>query len=95
MLHIQMYKGEYMTIGEDIKIHCSKVGKGENITLSIEAPTDMKILRPKHVQDELAELALNGDREAQSVLRKLQAAKHERETKNAQRNLHFQSRRAG
>ena len=93
MLHIQMHKGEFITIGDGIKVHFSKSGMGDSVTLSIEAPQDLKILRPKHVEDELRILANTGDTEARKSLKKLNAAREEREANNLKRKLQAEQRK--
>jgi sRNA-binding carbon storage regulator CsrA len=93
MLHIQMYKGEFFTIGENIKVYCSKSGVGDSVTLSIEAPQDLKILRPKHVESELRILASTGDTEARKTLKKLDTAREEREATQSKRKLQSEQRK--
>jgi sRNA-binding carbon storage regulator CsrA len=58
MLHIQMQKGEYITIGDNIRIYCTKSSCGGAIAIGVEAPREMKVLRPKHAMEEELKLQL-------------------------------------
>ena len=44
MLSLRVNAGEYVKIGENIRV-CVTKGKNEGLTLSIDAPKDIKVLR--------------------------------------------------
>jgi len=51
MLLMTIDKGDYIMIGEDIKIYCRNSGKSV-ISLGIDAPREMKIMRSKEYEKE-------------------------------------------
>jgi sRNA-binding carbon storage regulator CsrA len=81
MLNVQLYTGEFLTIGENVRVHFKKSNMRDSITLSVEAPRDVLVLRPKHIQCDLESLAQQGDREAQATLNRIYNAKQEREAR--------------
>ncbi|MCL2387049.1 MAG: carbon storage regulator [Defluviitaleaceae bacterium] len=89
MLHIALQEGEYMTIGDNIKIYCSRVGAKNSLSLSVDAPRDLKILRTRHIESELQILANAGDVEAKEALAKLN---EEREARKETRKVNLVKR---
>ena len=61
MLMLTVRPGEYVTIGDDIKV-CVQRGKFEQLMLGIEAPKDLLILRDKVIEREEARSAMRKER---------------------------------
>jgi sRNA-binding carbon storage regulator CsrA len=81
MLSVQMHEGEFMTIGDNIQIHCTRASMGGLVTLGIDAPREIQVRRAKHVERDLKALADAGDPDAWAALQKLNEARQVREDK--------------
>ena len=55
MLKLGMKPGEYITVGDDVKIIFSG-GTGRHIHLLVDAPKDMRILRSSYREDSVSAL---------------------------------------
>lgn len=90
MLVLQLFKDEFITIGDNIKVYCTKAGKKDSVTLGIEAPRELTILRTG-----LAELELRAnvdDSEAQEILVKLDEARKTRRIEREERKIRSEKR---
>ena len=71
MLVITLREGDYIMIGEDIKIQYDHINGKDHLALGIEAPRDLSILRGKVYEENLEAKAAAGDLEAQQLSKKL------------------------
>ena len=59
MLRIKMLPGEYVAIGDNVKVYYDHLSTSKQLTLSFDAPREVKILRQKvyeEIQGEKEEL---------------------------------------
>ena len=61
MLHITLREGEYIKIGDNITIHCTRAGARDALSFGIEAPKDVGVHR-QEVYD-----AIHGSRAGKSA----------------------------
>ena len=79
MLQITMAPGEYVMIGDSIKIYYDRLNSNKQLILSFEAPREIEIMRQRLYEEKLArEIDMNSP-EGQQLARELQEAKEERE----------------
>jgi sRNA-binding carbon storage regulator CsrA len=71
MLYVELKNGEFFSIGDDIRVHCGRTGAWDSLTLGIEAPRDVKVLRGSYVEQNLKALADEGDPAAKEALLRL------------------------
>lgn len=85
MFNVQLREGEFMTVGENVRIYCTKASSRGSVTLGIDAPKEVQILRTKHIEENLKILAEAGDTQAQASLQKLDEARQARAAKRQAR----------
>jgi len=78
MLHVSLKKGDYVMIGDEIKVGYSQNDGKMVVIFGIDAPRDLKITRSKVYEENLANLAQAGDKEA---IEKLEQVQQENETR--------------
>jgi len=71
MLVITLHEGDYVMIGDNIKVHFDHTRGKDILSLGIEAPKDIEILRGKVYEKGIAKLAAEGDEEARELSKKL------------------------
>ena len=78
MLHLTLSEGDYVMLGEDIRVHYDHNTGQATLVLGIEAPRDVSVVRSKVYEDAVAKKAAEGDREAMRHLEQLTAENLER-----------------
>ena len=66
MSTLNFKEGEYVLIGETVKVHFDYKSGRNSLVIAIDAPDDMPVLRGKLHEQVLAEQAATGDAEAQA-----------------------------
>ena len=64
MLVLAMNEGDYISIGDNIRIHFDRKVGQDTLSLGVEAPDDVTILRGKLYEADVARKAAAGDGEA-------------------------------
>jgi len=93
MLIVTVYEGEYVMIGDNIRVHFDHKNGRDSLALGIEAPKDVQVLRGKLYEDEVARNAANGDEDAKILSAKLQAEHNERRRVSLARRTRLKERR--
>jgi len=93
MLHLTLIKGDYIMIGDNIRVHYDHNDGQATLALGIEAPRDIKILRGAVYEDGIAEMAAAGDKEAMRHLEQLISEKLERRRLSGKRKAKHQFHR--
>ena len=71
MLVLTVSQGDYLMIGDNIQVHFDGKVDRENISVAIDAPRNITILRGKLFEENIAEMAADGSYEAQLLSEKL------------------------
>ena len=71
MLHLTLTEGDYVMIGETIKVHYDHNNGSTSVSVGIEAPRDMPIIRSTVYEDSIAQMAADGDTNAIETLKQL------------------------
>jgi sRNA-binding carbon storage regulator CsrA len=79
MLQLTLEKGEYVMIGEDIKVSYDRLNSGQQLVLSFDVPRDIKILRQFKHEEMLMKNAGVNTPEGQLLSAQFQAAREDRE----------------
>ena len=79
MLNLTMKDGDYLLIGDDVKISFSKANYRDSLFLSIDAPRSVNIVRGKLYEKIIAGKVAEGDAEAIEINEQIIAANAERE----------------
>ena len=77
MLNMTIAQGEYVLIGENIKVYFNRT-KGKELSVGIDAPRDVKVLRRSHYEDGVEKLAESGSPEAMELSARLKEEHTER-----------------
>jgi len=77
MLNVTIGQGEYVMIGDSIKVYFNRT-KGKALSLGIEAPKDVKVLRRKVYEDGVEKMAGEGNQEAMVLSTRLKEEHAER-----------------
>lgn len=90
MLLVTVREGDYVMIGENIKVHFDVMRGKEGLTLGIEAPREIEVLRGSLYEKNIAEMAQAGDESARALHQKLREehiARRKRANQRANRRL--------
>ena len=79
MLQLALKQGEYVMIGDNVKVCYDRLGIHKQIFLSFDAPKDVKILRQRVHEEILLKEAGADTPEGQIVAAQLEAMKEDRE----------------
>ena len=90
MLHLSLNAKDYILIGDSIKVHYNKNDGAYTISMGVDAPRSMTIVRGQIYEQQLLDLAENGDLEAAEELRQIEA---ERINRRKQSNVRRQRQR--
>ena len=71
MLIVTLREGDYIMIGDNIKVQYDHMNGKDHLALAIDAPKDLSILRGKVYEEALEKKAESGDLEAQALSKKL------------------------
>ena len=71
MLYISLREGDYVMIGDEVKVSYSHLNGKDGLVLGFDAPRDVQILRGKHYEAEIARMAEEGNEEAKAKSEKL------------------------
>ena len=85
MLCVSIREGEYVMIGDSIKVHFNRT-KSKDLILGIEAPREINISRSKAYEDGIERMAEEGNQEAQGLSMRLKE-------EHAERRQRYDSRR--
>jgi sRNA-binding carbon storage regulator CsrA len=77
MLNMTIGQGEYVLIGEAIKVYFNRT-KGKELSIGIDAPRDLKVLRRSHYEDGVEKMAVEGNPEAVELSSRLKEEHAER-----------------
>ena len=88
MLVLTLSEGDYIMIGDNIKVQYDHLNGKDHLALAIDAPKDLSILRGKVFEENLQEKADAGDLEAQKLSKKLKKEYAARRRKAELRRLH-------
>ena len=80
MLSLTIREGEYVMIGDSIKVHFNRK-KGKDLVLGVEAPREVKITRSQAYEGETDKLAEQGDWDAIKLSHRLKQEHAERRQK--------------
>ena len=96
MLVVSLNEGDYVMIGDNIKIHYDSKRGADQLAIGIEAPREVSVLRGKLYEEGIAKLAEQGDEEAIVLSKKLKKEYKERRRLSAIRRAKHaeQERRA-
>ena len=79
MLNLTVREGEYLLIGSDIKITLNKGSYKDSLSMGIDAPKSIKILRGKLYEKMIMDKADGGDKEALEISQGITADRYQRE----------------
>ena len=86
MLFVSLREGDYLMIGDDVRINYDRMDGKDYLVLGIEAPKDVPVLRGKVYEANLAKMAAEGNEEAREHAEKLAKAYETRQRRyNARR----------
>jgi sRNA-binding carbon storage regulator CsrA len=85
MLHLTLSEGDYMMIGENIRVYYHHNNGKFSLTLGIEAPRDVSVLRGTLYEEGIANKAAAGDKEAMELLEQITAEKLDRRRASGKR----------
>jgi len=88
MLIVTLREGDYIMIGDNIKVQYDHMNGKDHLALAIDAPKDLSILRGKVYEEALEKKAETGDLEAQALSKKLKKEYAARRRKANLRRLH-------
>ena len=83
MLKLTLDQGDYVMIGDDIKVSFITKRGGKQLVLGFDAPKDVKIMRERVHEELLLQEAGEDTKQAQQLVAQLQAAREERERATA------------
>ena len=78
MLIVTLHEGDYVMIGDSVRVHFDHKRGRDSLALGIEAPKDLMVLRGKLYEEGVAEKAAKGDLEAKLLSQRLQSEHKER-----------------
>ena len=78
MLNLNIKKGEYVMIGDNIRVNYKRNHGGNALTIGITAPRDLQVLRRSLYESELGKKATEGNAEAQAKAEKIQTEREDR-----------------
>jgi len=78
MLHVTLKKGDYVMIGDEVKMSYSKNDGKMVVIFGVDAPRSLKITRSKVYEETLSNMAATGDQEAIEKLELVQKENEER-----------------
>ena len=78
MLHLTLTKGEYVMIGDDIRVYYDHNTGKFNVAFGIDAPREIPVVRSQVYEDGIAKQAAEGDREAMLLLEEIMEENAER-----------------
>ena len=81
MLLVSLREGDYLLIGENVRISYEDMKSKDHLVLGIEAPKEVSVLRGKVYEENLAKMASEGDEDACMQYKKLKREYVERERK--------------
>ena len=81
MLVVTLREGDYVMIGDNIKVHYNRPNGKDQLAIGIEAPKEVEIIRGKLYEERVAEKAAEGDKEAQILSKQLKKEYVERRRK--------------
>ncbi len=73
MLYITMHEGDYFMVGDNVKIVFDHSRGRNQVFIGVDAPRDVQVLRGEIYENKVAELAVKGDRKAQTAKKKILA----------------------
>jgi carbon storage regulator CsrA len=80
MLCLTLSEGDYVMIGDSIKVHFNCT-KGKEVVFGVEAPRELLVVRSELYEDGLIKMAEDGDVGAQALTTRLQEEHAERRQK--------------
>ena len=83
MLVLNLHEGDYIMIGDDIRVYFNHKVSRDSLDIAIDAPKDISILRGKLYEKNMAEMGAKGDEKARALSHKL---KKERVKRHARRS---------
>ena len=92
MLIVSLREGDYVMIGDNIKVHYDSRRGADQLAIGIEAPRDVSVLRGKLYEEGIAKLAEEGDEEALALSKKLKKEYKERRRLSALRQAKYVER---
>lgn len=87
MLNLNLSEGEYILIGDNIKVYFNQRLSLDSVAVAVDAPEDMLIMRRKPYIEGVALLAACGDDNARLLSEKLEAEEAERQLKTTVRRV--------
>lgn len=85
MLYVTLREGDYVRIGDDIRIHYADRDGRDVFALGIEAPKDVTVLRGKLYEETIRQQAEAGCEDSKRLYQKLRKEYEERRDKAATR----------
>ena len=79
MLQVTVDQGEYILIGDNIKIYYDRLNSNRQLVLSFDAPREVKVMRQKLHEEKLFEQFGQDSPEGIQLAREIQERKAERE----------------
>jgi len=93
MLIVTVYEGEYVMIGDNIRVYYDHKNGRDSLALGIEAPEDVQVLRSRLYEEEIARRAEAGDIAAQQLHTQLKTEHEERRRISQARRTKLKERR--
>ena len=81
MLVLSLREGDYLMIGEGIKVRYEAMKGKDHLILGIEAPKEVPVVRGKVYEETIAKKAAGGDEEARALSGKLKKDYADRQRK--------------
>jgi sRNA-binding carbon storage regulator CsrA len=97
MLVLTLCEGDYIQIGDDMRVYIDSKAGEDALAIAIDAPPTEKILRGKLYEKMIQEQAGDGDRNAVEISQNIAADKYERERMREEKlqiSQHVRERRA-
>jgi len=85
MLVLTLREGDYILIGDNIRVHFDYKAGQDSVSIGIEAPGDELILRGKLYEKAIAQKAASGDESAKIIAAKLKKERNEKQRKASAR----------
>jgi len=83
MLLISLNEGDYVMIGDSVKVTYDHLNGKNSLVLGIEAPKNIDILRGEYYERELLKLADEGNADARVIFEKLSKERTSRRRKSS------------
>ena len=79
MLQVTVEQGEYIMVGDNVKIYYDRLNSNKQLVLSFDAPREVRVMRQKVHEEKLIEKYGVDSPEGKQLAKEIQSRKEERE----------------